>query len=40
VGDYHWLPGLTLSIGGTAIITGNNPGCTGGSFMNVQADRF
>lgn len=41
IGDYHWLPGLTFSAAGTAVITGN-PGnvCTGGTFMNVQADQF
>ncbi len=41
IGDYHWLPGLTFSTAGTAVVTGNAGNvCTGGTFMNVQADQF
>jgi hypothetical protein len=45
LGDYRWSPGLTMGVGTTVVITGNNGNACGTAsgqftFMSVQADQF
>lgn len=41
IGIYTFTPGYAFSSGGTVVITANAGNvCTGGTFMNVQADQF